>query len=275
MQREEIETNELPEQYVLNDYSDIVCSTIDIVNICFVGEPQQPNNDWVLIDAGLPKSGPRILRELEERFGENTKPKAILLTHGHFDHVGGLQHLLEVWDVPVFAHEREIPYLTGKKDYLPPDPTVGGGLMALLSPFYPSKAIDISSHVQALPEDGSIPYMEDWSWIHTPGHTPGHVSFFRDKDRSLIAGDAFTTVKQESSISVLFQDKEIHGPPAYFTPDWGAAWDSVKRLEALRPAYAITGHGVPMKGEELSEQLAILAEHFDEIAIPKEGKYVH
>ena len=72
MQREEIETNELPEQYVLNDYSDIVCSTIDIVNICFVGEPQQPNNDWVLIDAGLPKSGPRILRELEERFGENT-----------------------------------------------------------------------------------------------------------------------------------------------------------------------------------------------------------
>lgn len=147
--------------------------------------------------------------------------------------------------------------------------------MALLSPFYPSKAIDISSHVQALPEDGSIPYMEDWSWIHTPGHTPGHVSFFRDKDRSLIAGDAFTTVKQESSISVLFQDKEIHGPPAYFTPDWEAAWDSVKRLEALRPAYAITGHGVPMKGEELSEQLAILAEHFDEIAIPKEGKYVH
>ena len=52
--------------------------------------------------------------------------------------------------------------------------------------------------MQALPEDGSIPHLPDWEWIYTPGHSPGHVSFFREKDLTLIVGDAFVTVKQES-----------------------------------------------------------------------------
>ncbi len=116
--------------------------------------------------------------------------------------------------------------------------------------------------------------MQGWRWIATPGHTPGHISLFRDADRLLIAGDAFTTTEQESAIAVLNQSKEIHGPPKYFTSEWLQAWESVKRLEALKPSTAITGHGLPMSGEQLARQLEELAANFDTLAIPREGRYV-
>ncbi|OLO27054.1 hypothetical protein BTR23_21210 [Alkalihalophilus pseudofirmus] len=60
--------------------------------------------------------------------------------------------------------------------------------------------------------------MEAFRWIHSPGHTPGHVSLFRDADRTLIVGDAFVTIKQESLYSVITQEQQISGPPRYFTP---------------------------------------------------------
>ncbi|MDQ6705778.1 MAG: MBL fold metallo-hydrolase, partial [Acidobacteriota bacterium] len=58
---------------------------------------------WTLIDAALYFSTDRILRWTEEKFG-NTPPDSILLTHGHFDHIGALQELADYWDVPIYAH---------------------------------------------------------------------------------------------------------------------------------------------------------------------------
>ncbi|GFR37325.1 hypothetical protein PRECH8_06210 [Insulibacter thermoxylanivorax] len=91
-----------------------------------------------------------------------------------------------------------------------------------------------------------IPSLPSYRWMHTPGHSPGHVSLFRESDRTLIAGDAFVTVRQDSLYKVLTQQKEINGPPRYLTTDWQAAKESVKRLAALKPAYAVMGHGPPM-----------------------------
>jgi glyoxylase-like metal-dependent hydrolase (beta-lactamase superfamily II) len=152
---------------------------------------------------------------------------------------------------------------------------VGGGLMSLISPLYPRSGIDIREHVRALPADGSVPGMAGWRWIHTPGHTPGHVSLFRERDRVLISGDAFITVQQESAIAVMTQEMEVHGPPAYFTTDWAAARESVRALRALHPAAVAPGHGQPMAGEELARELDVLADHFDQVAVPESGRYVH
>lgn len=253
---------------------DVACFTVQIVNIGFIGAPG--NADWVLVDAGMPKSANRIIEEAENRFGTGNKPKAIVLTHGHFDHVGAVIELIQYWpDVPVFAHELEMPYLTGKQSYPEQDPTVDSGLVAKLSPLFPIRPIQLGDHVNRLPKDGSIPHLPDWQWIHTPGHTPGHISLFRVRDRFLIAGDAFVTVKQESLYKVFTQEQEINGPPKYLTTDWDLARDSVRRLEALKPSAVITGHGMPMKGPLLSDQLFILANDFDQIAVPKHGKYIH
>lgn len=250
---------------------DVFSHTIQIVNICFIGHPEK--EEFVLVDAGMPESAEMIISAAEEHYGPGAKPSCILLTHGHFDHVGAIIELINHWKVPVYAHQTEIPYLTNKMSYPEPDPTVEGGMIAKMSPLFPNEPINLGDHVQALPADGKVPNLPEWRWIHTPGHTPGHVSFFRDTDKALIAGDAFVTVKQESLYKVLTQEQEISGPPRYLTPDWDSAWQSVKTLESLKPSAAITGHGLPMTGEELSKNLEMLARDFDKIAIPDYGKF--
>jgi len=226
-----------------------------IVNVYLVGLPSAADRSWVLVDAGLKLSTTKILRAAERRFGPNCRPAAILLTHGHFDHVGALPGLADRWDAPVYAHHLEMPYLTGLSAYPPPDPAVGGGGMSMLSRFYPRGPIDLGTRLHLLPEDGSVPGMPGWRWVHTPGHTAGHVSFFRDADRVLLAGDAFVTVAQESLLAVLTQHPAVHRPPAYYTPDWQTAGASVRRLAALRPEVAATGHGLPMAGERMRQEL--------------------
>ena len=232
------------------------------------------SDSWVLIDAGVEGCADDIVKAAGKRFGEGTPPQAIVLTHGHFDHVGAFPQLFERWDVPVYAHPLELPHLTGAADYLPPDPSVGGGAMALMSITYPRKAIDLGPRVRPLPADETVPNMPGWRWVHVPGHTAGQVALFRESDRCLIAADAFVTVKQESLYAVATQEQEVHGPPAYFTPDWAAARASVERLAALHPAVAATGHGTPMRGEPLTRGLEALVRDFDEVAVPDRGRYV-
>jgi len=243
-----------------------------IVNTYLVSD--SASGSWVLVDAGLPTSARAILKAAQQRFGRKAKPAAIVLTHGHFDHVGGLKRLLARWDVPVYAHSLELPYLTGRSDYPPSDPTVGGGMMSMLSRLFPRKGIDLGNRVQALPSGGHVPHLPQWRWLHTPGHSPGHISLLRDSDHTLIAGDAFVTVKQESAFSVLTQIQQVNRPPAYFTIDWEAARKSVQALAAWEPQVAATGHGVPMSGPQLIEQLNALSTDFDEIAVPTRGRYV-
>jgi glyoxylase-like metal-dependent hydrolase (beta-lactamase superfamily II) len=253
---------------------DVYYYTNQIVNFVLVGNPA--GEDWVLIDAGMPKCASEVKDVFESRFGKHNKPAAIILTHGHFDHVGSLVGLLEQWgNIPVYAHPLEFPYLTGKKAYPEPDTTVEGGMLAKISSIYPHEPIDISSaNLLPLPEDGTVPHMPGWGWVHTPGHSPGHVAFFREQDRVLISGDAVITVKQDSMYRVLVQKEEVQGPPRYLTTDWQAVWDSVRRLTALQPQVIIPGHGTYMEGEELAKGLTKLANEFDTIAIPDYGRFV-
>ena len=253
---------------------DLYQFTVQIVNILLIGNPEAEEK-FVLIDAGMPKSSEMIITAVEERFGEGRRPEAIILTHGHFDHVGALIELVEEWDVPVYIHELEMPYVTGEKRYPEPDASVEGGLVAKMSPMFPNEPIDLGNRVQQLPTDGNVPHLPEFRWIHTPGHSPGQVSLFREKDRALIAADAFVTVKQDSLYKVLTQDHEINGPPRYLTTDWQAAKDSVEKLARLNPSVAVTGHGLPMAGEKLTKSLEKLVRNFDDIAIPDHGKYLH
>jgi len=250
---------------------DVYYFTNQIVNVVMLGKPDE---DWILIDAGMPKCGDEIIDAAEKRFGKDKPPKAIFLSHGHFDHVGGIVTLIEKWKVPVYAHPLEMPFITGKQEYPEPDSSVEGGLLAKLSSIYPHEPIDISGHVYPYPEDGSLPGAAEWRWIHAPGHSPGQVVFFRESDRILIAADAFITVKQDSFYKVLIQKREVQGPPRYLTTDWQAAWDTVKKLRDLRPSIVVSGHGQYMKGAELRLGLKNLAENFGTLAIPSHGRFV-
>ncbi|MGB4717752.1 MAG: MBL fold metallo-hydrolase, partial [Bacillota bacterium] len=145
---------------------DVFVVELPLVNVCMVGNPNSVTRDWVLIDAGTAHMGRDITRAAEARFGLGTVPRAIVLTHGHFDHVGAILELLDKWNTEVYVHELELPYLTGQMDYPPPNPFAGEGLIAQVSPLFSNRGIDLGARVHALPSDGSVPWMPGWRWIH-------------------------------------------------------------------------------------------------------------
>ena len=178
------------------------------VNVFALGKPGGP---WLLVDAGLPGSAGFIRRAVARRFGPEARPQGILLTHGHFDHVGAARELAEGWDVPLFAHPLEAPYLTGRSDYPPRDPTMGGA-MDQMSRLMPDHGYDFGDRVKELPEEGTVPGVPGWRWLHTPGHTPGHVSLYRESDGALLAGDAFATMNLDSWSAYFTRKRELSRP---------------------------------------------------------------
>jgi glyoxylase-like metal-dependent hydrolase (beta-lactamase superfamily II) len=246
--------------------TDVGWLPISFVNVYFVGHPGEP---WAVIDTGVPGSATQVFAAAEARFGGGARPEAIYLTHGHIDHRGGARQLAEMWDVPIYAHEMEMPYLTGGSPYPPPDPTIGGAI-AFLSRFVPSKAGDLGGNLRILPE-GELPGLEGWRWIATPGHAPGHVSFFRSSDRVLIGGDAFATMEMDSWSGLISGKQELARGGAPFNYDWDATRRSVQKLADLRPNVVGCGHGRPMAEAGLPERLQRFAQRFQP---PRHGRYV-
>lgn len=148
---------------------DVLVLQFTIVNSCIVSNLGGDKEKWVLVDTGLENSAEFIIECAKDKFGEGSRPEAIIITHGHFDHVGSVKKLSEYYDVPVYAHKLELPYITGKEDYPLADPTVDEGLVAKISKTFPHTSIDLGDRAKELPDNGSIPFMPGWIYIHTPG----------------------------------------------------------------------------------------------------------
>ncbi len=235
-----------------------------IVNAYLVGNAQS----WVLVDSGIPGKENKLKEAAEARFGPGAKPNAIVLTHGHFDHAGSAKALAELWGVQVYAHPLELPYLTGKSLYPPFDPTAPG-VFSAMSRFFPARTANLGQHVTVIDSGQPFPGVEGWECLHTPGHAPGHLAFYRRSDGTLLAGDAFTTMNPDSLLGLLTKQRQICRPPAPATPDWPQARQSVQLLARLRPKVIGAGHGEPMA--DAADQLQELADRFP---VPAHGRYV-
>jgi glyoxylase-like metal-dependent hydrolase (beta-lactamase superfamily II) len=240
---------------------------IVFVNVFALGEPGGP---WLLVDAGLKGSASYIYQAVVRRFGMGARPEAILLTHGHFDHVGAARDLACEWNVPIYAHPLEMPYLTGKSDYPPRDPTMGGA-MAQMSRIMPDHGYDFGDWLRTLPSDGGVPSLPGWRWLHTPGHTPGHISLYREADGVLLAADAFATMNLDSWSAYFTRKRELSRPSPPFTSDWGVTRESIEKLAGLVPRAVAAGHGLPIVGDNTAPELRRFTESFTP---PRRGRYV-
>lgn len=243
------------------------------VNVYIIANRKSFSKGWILVDTGPEGSANKIIAMAENIFGKGAQPAAIVLTHGHSDHSGSVKQLLRHWDVPVYAHELEIPYLTGASSYPPADPSVGHGLLSLLSVFFRKTPINLGDKVRPIDMNEGITELPEWKVISTPGHSPGHVSFFLPLNTTLIAGDALATTHAESVVAILGDVKNLSGPPMYMTTDWAAAEESVNKIAGLEPRIIAAGHGPVLRGREVKEPLQYLSSHFREIAVPSSGRY--
>jgi glyoxylase-like metal-dependent hydrolase (beta-lactamase superfamily II) len=220
---------------------------------------------WVLIDTAWPHRGQLIRAAAESVFGAGTRPDAIVLTHIHPDHAGSAAELARLWDRPVHVHPAELPMAPGR--YLPQyanplDRWLIAPLLALMPRHMVAAGQARSSLVgtaRGFDPAAGVPGLPDWQAVPTPGHTPGHVAFFRARDRVLITGDAALTVNVNSARGLLTGRHQVCGPPAISTWDWPAARQSVSALARLQPEVLACGHGRPMTGAQAAAGLVSLA----------------
>jgi glyoxylase-like metal-dependent hydrolase (beta-lactamase superfamily II) len=235
-------------------------------DVYFVGS----GTSWALIDTGWAKDAPSIKQAAESVFGAGTGPASILLTHFHPDHAGSALQLARIWDCTVYVHPDELPIAAGDFSALteyagPLDRWIVLPLMRCMgrrrraAMLARSSLRDVAS---ALEPGTEVPGLPGWECIATPGHTPGHVSFFRASDRVLITGDAIVTTKLNSFSGLVLQRKGLSGPPWYTTWNWRAAKESVARLAQLEPTVLAGGHGNPMTGTETTGAVSAFADHF-------------
>ena len=237
-------------------------------------------SSWVLIDAGWAKDGPSIKKAAESVFGADTRPASILLTHFHPDHAGSALQLARLWDCPVYVHPDELPLARGDfaaitKYAGPLDHWVVLPLMRAMgrrrreAMLAGSSLSDVSRPFEP---GAGVPGLAGWECIPTPGHTPGHVAFFRKSDRVLITGDACLTVDIDSFWDLLRNKQSIARPPSVATWNWQAAKASVAALARVEPRVLASGHGIPMTGAGTARDLHAFADRFSGGGTTGEGR---
>lgn len=225
-------------------------------NVYFV----RSGSSWVLIDAGWKNSAQPIREAAKSVFGSNARPAAILLTHAHPDHDGSAAELARLWELPVHVHRADLPLLTGDvlSNWHLLDPI--GRFVIVLMRLLPRRTFErlTASDLKdaaccALPDrSADVPGLPDWEYVPTPGHSAGHVVFFRASDRVLIAGDAVLTAPL---FGLLTSWHRISPPPRISSWDWRQAKKSVAALARLEPRVLASGHGAPMAGAKVAYEL--------------------
>jgi glyoxylase-like metal-dependent hydrolase (beta-lactamase superfamily II) len=213
-------------------------------------------SSWMLVDAGWEQDAERIRSVVRSVLGAEEVPSAILLTHVHPDHSGSARELAVAWGCPILVHPAEIPIATGDFAAMaryagPMDRWLILPLMRVLGRRRREAILEAGSlagFVRPLGPDGAIPGIEGWHWVHTPGHTPGHVAYVRARDRVVISGDSLLTLRVNAVAGLLWGGQGLSAPPWYTTWDRDATRTSIRSIADLEPSVLAGGHGRPLAG---------------------------
>jgi hydroxyacylglutathione hydrolase len=196
----------------------------DAINVYLAGD--------VLIDAATRQGERRILRQLRGRV-----LSAHALTHAHADHQGASHAVCTNFGVPYWVGEDDVEAAEGGPDAVSRRQRPG-----LVNRFQkrfwtgPGHSVD-----RALKEGDTV---GEFTVLEVPGHSVGHVAYWRERDRVLILGDVVNTM------NLLTTKKGLQEPPILFTPDPVRNRASIRRLAELQPALVCAGHGPPLRNSE-------------------------
>jgi glyoxylase-like metal-dependent hydrolase (beta-lactamase superfamily II) len=199
------------------------------------GFPRHAINQYlvedVLIDTGTRWAARRLLRAVRGR-----PISLVALTHCHPDHRGSAARVCRTLGVPLACHEADAPVMEGRE---PMHPRVPGFLAPLmdLGPYPVSRVLREGDHLAG------------FRVVHLPGHTMGHVAFFRESDRVAIVGDVL------ANINLLTGRPGLREPPRVFSIDPALNRESARKLLSLRPSVVCFGHGPPLLHADVLERV--------------------
>lgn len=192
-----------------------------------------------LVDASIGSAGPKILAQLAQAGHKPSDVKRILITHGHPDHVGSLPFLHEATKAEVWSHALEKPVIQGEAFITRPP----SGLRP------PNTKVAPTPVHRTLTDGEMLPILGGLQVVYTPGHAPGHLSFFQPERRLLIVGDVI--------FRLFFNRMTL--PLAMLTADMEENKRSIRKLIALKPQILMFGHGDPIT-ENATSQLEAFAQ---------------
>jgi len=141
-------------------------------------------------------------------------PKAILLTHGHNDHIKGAAKLIEKFNIPIYAHQKELIYINGEAPYPKKNDLENTGVANVVEPL----------------KEQTLAHLPIQYYL-TPGHSPGHVVYYHEKDQILLSGDLFITSQED-----------LHPPIRKFS-DINENIDSGAIIDEIKPTLICSSHG--------------------------------
>lgn len=199
----------------------------------------------VLIDAGIRSSANTILKTLK---GKSITKHA--LTHAHADHQGSSKIICETLNIPLLCSAPE-KTLAENGNVIFEYPNPNHIISKFQKRFWAGKGHQVSKTLKEGDKIGGFTVIE------TPGHSSGHLSFFRESDGVLIVGDVMT------NMNLLTTKVGLHEPPNLFTSDKETNRKSILKLAALKPKILCFGHGPVLKNNgELEHFVQKLKLHY-------------
>lgn len=203
----------------------------------------EASGELTLVDTGVKRAPKKLLAAVSSLGKSPSDVTRILLTHAHNDHAGGVAHMCRATDAELHVHEHDAPFV--EKGERPPldSRSFGARVLSLL----PSGGFEAHAVDEHFRDNDVLDVGGGLRVVHTPGHTPGHVSFLHESSGTLITGDA------------LFNWRGIAFSPRFFCADIPMSRETALRLGDVDYEVAAFTHGREIRENAKARITAFLA----------------